>query len=143
LHLFINPEETLIDCFPKNAGETVHTTSCPFEGAIFRLGGDEALFRELIGYFEEDAPMLSATLHAALAANDRDGVMRAAHSLRSLVASFDALKPMTNCGNIEQTASGGDLRPVADSLAHLDDEIRLLTDELRTYLAESRPPPSP
>jgi len=59
--------------------------------ALKRLGGDEKLLSTLAKFFLEDAPGLMTQLHNDVDAQNIDGVLRRAHSLRGLSATFEAL----------------------------------------------------
>ena len=54
------------------------------------LGGNDngAFLREIIGIFLADTPERIAVLKQALAAGDRDGVLRAAHSIKGSAGSL-------------------------------------------------------
>lgn len=61
------------------------------EVSLKRLGGDEKLLSTLAKFFLEDAPGLMAQLQDAITARDIDSILRRAHSLRGLSATFEAL----------------------------------------------------
>lgn len=114
---------------------------CRFPGALRRLGGDMDLFRELAAYFIEDAPELLRAIHAGLAAGNSQDVQRAAHSLRGLMANFDAEQAMAFASSIEQLTEKGQLPLVPTALAHLESEVRSLRGALQEYAAHSSPDP--
>lgn len=61
------------------------------EVSLKRLGGDEKLLSTLAKFFLEDAPGLMTQLHNDIVSRDTDGILRRAHSLRGLSATFEAL----------------------------------------------------
>jgi HPt (histidine-containing phosphotransfer) domain-containing protein len=113
------------------------TASHPFDRALSRLGNDRELFQELIAYFREDAPGLVETIRSGTAAGCRDGVLRAAHSLRGLLANFDAETAVDIAGSIEQMARKDELHAVPGAIAELETEIDALRIALDGYMAES------
>ncbi len=112
-----------------------------FPGALKRLGGDTDLFRDLAAYFIEDAPELLRAIHAGVAAGSGQDVRRAAHSLRGLMANFDADQAMAFAISIEHLSDKGQLRLVPAALAHLEIEVQFLRDALQEYAAQSSPHP--
>jgi HPt (histidine-containing phosphotransfer) domain-containing protein len=119
------------------------TISSHFAGTLKRLGGDEDLFCELACYFVEDAPELLHTIHEALTAGSAPGIQRAAHSLRSLVANFDAEQATAIASGLEQMGAKGDLVAVPAALAGLEVEVQSLLETLREYAAQAAPPIRP
>jgi HPt (histidine-containing phosphotransfer) domain-containing protein len=80
--------------FPTNGAElaALSTDEGAFDETAFRLtlGDDDELCRELIETFQQQAPVLSAQIRAAIA--DRDGLalQRAAHTLKGSMRVFAA-----------------------------------------------------
>jgi len=66
------------DLRPSPSAETFWNKS----ESLARLGGDEALLRELCEIFLDECPKLLQKLRQAIAADDPEAVMRAAHSLK-------------------------------------------------------------
>jgi len=76
------------------------------------VGGEENL-RELIASFMDEAPALLRSLRACFDQQDLKGVERAAHTLKSLSASFGAMGLSQTCRGIEDLARKGTLTPQA------------------------------
>jgi HPt (histidine-containing phosphotransfer) domain-containing protein len=100
-------------------------------GALARLGGDEALLRELIRLFQQDAEMLLHRIREEITSGDAEATMRAAHNLRGLAANFDDLRTISAAGAVEQAAKQSDL---VEAL-RLVPELHLSLAALRTALA--------
>jgi two-component system, sensor histidine kinase and response regulator len=111
-----------------------------FAGALERLGGDKVLFRDLVGFFIEDAPRLLRAIYEGLAMGNAINVQRAAHSLRSLAANFDAEEATCFAASIEQMAARGDLHGVPAAAAQLENEIQALWHVLNHRAMEAAPP---
>lgn len=79
-------------------------------GALMRLGGDEELLHDLIGFFFEDSWPLMDKISHAIAHQDWDAARRAAHSLKGLVSNFGAAAAAEACRKLEvcQTDSQAD-----------------------------------
>ncbi|MEX2174336.1 MAG: Hpt domain-containing protein [Pirellulaceae bacterium] len=71
-------------------------------GSLNRMGGDEALFREMVGLLREDAPRWLAELHGALQDSDLSRARRAAHTLKGLAANFGASRAMAAAAEMER-----------------------------------------
>jgi len=80
---FSDIESTLasVAASPQASGGT---TAPPWdkERALQRVEGDQDLLVDICRIFLEESPKLLANLHAAIAANDPDGVQKSAHSLK-------------------------------------------------------------
>ncbi len=59
-------------------------------GSLDRLGGDQNLLLDLIGFFFEDAFPLLDRIHQSLVRQEWEPARRAAHSLKGLAANFGA-----------------------------------------------------
>ncbi len=111
----------------------METGTYQFSGALKRLGGDEELFRELAAYFIEDAPELLRAIHAGLAAGSAQQIHHAAHTLRGLIANFDAEQAVAFARSIEHLCDTGELQSVPTALAHLEIEVHSLRAALREF----------
>ncbi len=93
-------------------------------GATLRwVAGDEALLRELIGIFQEDAPKQLRELHEALARSDAVEVERISHGLKGVVANFGAVPARAVAGDVEDLARERKLAEAAPLVTRLDGEI--------------------
>jgi signal transduction histidine kinase/CheY-like chemotaxis protein/HPt (histidine-containing phosphotransfer) domain-containing protein len=83
---------------------------------VIDMLGDEALYEELSGMFIADVPGYLTELDAALAAEDWNRLARAAHTLKSLFATFAAAAPESDGRALEQAAQQGDAARCADGV---------------------------
>ncbi len=75
--------------------------------------GAPELIRELVGIFEEDAPLRVADLKAALAAGSAPDASAAAHALKGGVANLGLARLAELARQAEHAAREGHLAPVA------------------------------
>jgi len=91
------------------------------------LGGEEEpdLVLELIGIFLEDTPKRLAEMTSALEEGNLEGMLRAAHTLKSSAANMGGLALRDVCIEMERTAKAGER-----------DEYQRLTAECQSAFAE-------
>lgn len=106
-----------------------------FDGAMKRLAGDMELFRDFIGYFDEDSPTLLMSLREAIANKDAATVQRAAHSLKGLAANFGAMNCVSVAHDIEVLGKSGDADGAGELLLRLEAEVKKLAAALEQYRA--------
>lgn len=109
--------------------------------ALKRLGGNEALFADLVQFFFEDAPSLLQRVRQGIEAGKIDDVRVAAHSLRGLAANFDGLPAMRAAQRVEDLAFDARLQELAAAAETLTQEVQHLCDALREHLPA--PPSAP
>jgi len=105
-----------------------------FDHAVaLAMMGDEGLFQEVASMFVASAPTSIEELGAALAAADRPGLKRAAHTLKGLFATFAASDGETAARQLELAAAD----PVVDmgTCTELVAAVRAHAQELREALA--------
>jgi HPt (histidine-containing phosphotransfer) domain-containing protein len=73
------------------------------------LGGDGEFLAELMQDYFDDAPDQLAAMESSLAANDTEGLRRAAHSLKSNSTTFGAATLAGMCKELEDLAKSGSL----------------------------------
>ncbi|MDA1053860.1 MAG: response regulator [Planctomycetota bacterium] len=117
----------------RNVSEVSASTVIDFDGAMKRLAGDKDLFRDFIGYFDEDSPKLLATLREAITDGDAPTVERAAHSLKGLAANFGAEACVAAAHELEERGKHHDLANTSELLHGLEEEVRRLGEALRAY----------
>jgi HPt (histidine-containing phosphotransfer) domain-containing protein len=105
-------------------------------GALARLGGDEALYADMVQFLWEDAPSLLKQLQAGLAARDASAVQRSAHSLKGLIANCGGMRAAEAAQRLENAGAAGDLVDAA----HLVEPLRHELDVLKQALS-ARPAP--
>ena len=104
------------------------------EKALRRLDGDRTLLVDLIGFFLEDYPTLIVRMDEAAAAEDAALLERAAHSLKGLVANFDAKLAKDLAQKLENAANNRDLTHVQEFI----ESLKSATAELAANLDEFR-----
>ena len=91
--------------------------------ALERLGGDEALLRELCGIFLEEYPQLLWNLRKAIEEGDASSVMRAAHSLKGEVGYLGAAEASQAAQQLEDMGAENNLTGASETLIVLEREI--------------------
>ncbi len=102
--------------------------------ALKRLRGDRQLLCELIEFFENDGPALLTVARESLAAGDYVSLERAAHSLKGLAATFEALPAAAAAGVIEEAAR----EQRAKALPALVELLARQLEQLRGFLSTYR-----
>ena len=99
--------------------------------ALGRIGGDEKLLQELCQIFLEESPKLLQRLQQAVAADDPDAVMRAAHSLKSESSYLGAGGTSQTARQLEEMGRNKNLARARDTLATLEREVAGLELDLK------------
>jgi HPt (histidine-containing phosphotransfer) domain-containing protein len=107
-------------------------------GSLERMGGDEQLFSEMVGFFVEDAPRWLAQIKEGIAQGDASLVHRSAHTLKGLVANFGAAAAQSAAGRIETLAQQD---PTLQAVASEVPPLEVAIDELHAALAPYHQPP--
>lgn len=103
------------------------------ESTLQRLGGDEELYLDMIGFFVEDAPTLMSELQAGLASNNAFATRKAAHALKGLVLGCGGVRAARVAHSVEDAAQAHNLE-VAESFADtLAEELHALTEAINEY----------
>lgn len=110
-----------------------------YDGAMRRMGNDEALFLEMIHILREDAPRRFDDINRGLAAGELGLVQRSAHSLKGLVANFGAERAQQAAYHVEQLAKSGDSAAIPGSVADLKGEVDGLLEALAPLVSEKQP----
>jgi len=107
-------------------------------GAMQRLGNDQSLFLEFIGFYEEDYPRLLKNLCEAVATRDGEAIHHAAHGLRGLVVSLGATDVAATTASLERIGRSGDFSEAEAAIRKLQAEIRELNLELQEIAGKQR-----
>jgi two-component system, sensor histidine kinase and response regulator len=91
--------------------------------ALERLGGDEALLRELCEIFLEESPKLMQNLRKAIEEGDASSVARAAHSLKGEVGHLGAAAASQAAQQLEDMGAVNKLAAAPEALILLEREI--------------------
>ena len=120
-----------IDTVLANQGASTAGSAAPAPKAISsalleRVGGSEAVLKEVIGLFLEDCPKLLDTIRAGLAAGDCEATYRAAHTLKGSVGNFDAHEAVELAQRLEARAREGNLETSKSTFEALEKEVTAL-----------------
>ncbi|MBI5329112.1 MAG: response regulator [Betaproteobacteria bacterium] len=91
--------------------------------ALSRIADDEELLTTLLDMFMADAPGYTAEIDAALAAKDVSRLIRAAHTLKGVFATFSARRGEAAAKALEQSAKGGDFTVCSEQAARIRVEL--------------------
>ncbi|WP_158633486.1 response regulator [Tautonia sociabilis] len=116
----------------QQEGPVGSPTEPPYDrdATLQRLGGDEELFRDLIGYYLEDYPPLLERLRLGLLNDDAKAVERAAHSLKGLSANCGAGPAAQAAETVEELGREGRMADAPEAVERLATELRRLRDAL-------------
>jgi CheY-like chemotaxis protein len=112
------------------------------ENALALLGGDAALFAEIVDLLRTERAKAMVDLRRALAAKDSASIARIAHSLKGAVAAVAAGRARDLSAKLEVAAKAGELEDAPDLAVALEAELARLEDELVHATAELRPTPA-
>ncbi len=106
-----------------------------YAGSLKRMGGDEQLFGEMVGFLSADAPVWLERIRTGLTAGDAKLVHRSAHTLKGLVANFGAQPAVTAASIVEQLALE---EPGLERARSALPALEMAIDELQLALAPYR-----
>ena len=98
--------------------------------ALSYVDGDIGLLREMAELFLADYPQQMAKIQAAIANGDSQALMRGAHSLKGVVATFAAKATSEAALRLEMMGENGDLLAAREVYAVLEAEISRLAPVL-------------
>jgi HPt (histidine-containing phosphotransfer) domain-containing protein len=98
--------------------------------ALSHVDGDAALLREIADLFLGDYPQRMAEIQAAIATDDGQALMRAAHSLKGVAGTFAAKATYEAAQRLETMGENGDLLAARDAYTALETEMSRLTGVL-------------
>jgi HPt (histidine-containing phosphotransfer) domain-containing protein len=75
-----------------------------YADSLQRMGNDEELFQEMVGFLRADSPRWLRTLQAAMRDCDYAVVERSAHCLKGLASNFAAARAVAAAGTVERLA---------------------------------------
>lgn len=102
--------------------------------ARVRLGGNEAMLRDLAALFLEHSPEWMNRLEHALQEEDCDEVYRVAHDLKGSTQIFGAASASKAAQRIEKMGRFGDLHHLSEAFSALKTELVSVKNALQTYL---------
>jgi len=107
------------------------------ERMLTRLGGDEALARQLASLFIDECPRMLERVRTSVPLGDPDGVRRAAHAFKGSIANFVEHGPAATAFELECLGRDNHLAGAPALVARLEGEIAALLVDLRRF-AEGR-----
>jgi HPt (histidine-containing phosphotransfer) domain-containing protein len=128
------------------SAQSMHRSGLPAEraDAVFdleitlgRLGGNRELFAKLVHFYFDDAPQLLDQLRHAAVHGEVVQVERAAHTLKSLAANFEALSAARAALRVEEFAQARNLGSAIESIPELEKQLHRLDVALAAYTEDS------
>ena len=91
--------------------------------ALSRIAGDEELLETLIDMFRNDAPGYLEEIQSALSKGEMADALRAAHTLKGVLATFSARRAESRVRHLEQLASAGNAAACGELLPSVKAEV--------------------
>jgi two-component system sensor histidine kinase/response regulator len=96
------------------------------DGTLARFDGDRRLFRDIIGFFLEDAPPLLSELHEVVRQSDSKAIRSTAHALKGLAAGCGGVRAAQAAQRVEHAGEAGDLEEIDSLMESMDAEFATL-----------------
>jgi HPt (histidine-containing phosphotransfer) domain-containing protein len=110
---------------------------CNIPESLGRLGGSKELLRDIIGFFQEDAPEILGTIHKAIDGRDAEQLSRAAHSLKGLAANFSARSTVEAAARVEELGRSNRWPLIPSAVDALAQQVEALMKALAEYRESS------
>jgi HPt (histidine-containing phosphotransfer) domain-containing protein len=101
----------------------------PRRALLDRVGGNEAVFQEIVGLFLEEYPRLLRAVRAAFAGGDAAGLAQGVHSLKGMLGGLAAPDAAT-AAQLENAVRQGDMTGAAEMIELLEAKVEALREEL-------------
>ncbi|MEO0530070.1 MAG: response regulator [Planctomycetota bacterium] len=108
------------------------------EAALSRLRGDRELLLDMMRFFVDDAPGLLVHVQAHIKDGEFNEARRAAHSLKGLAATFDAIEAVAAARDVEIACEGDDHDDLEDLVSTLVKACNRLVEWLQDYRDANR-----
>ena len=108
-----------------------------WDAALERVGGDEAMLRDLAEMFFAECPKLMQQIREHLAGADGPELRRAAHTLKGSAQVFGAEQTAEAAHRLEEIGREEAFADAGEALALLEDEVARLLPALRERIATS------
>ena len=108
--------------------------SFEWDAALERVGGDEAMLRDLAEMFFAECPKLIQQIHEHIAGADGPELRRAAHTLKGSAHVFGAEEVAEAAHRLEEIGREEAFADAEEALALLEDEVARLLPALRTKI---------
>lgn len=107
------------------------------EAALARLRGDRNLLIDMIGFYLDDAPGLLESIKSAVANGEVGEAERAAHSLKSLAATFDAPEATAAAREVERACRDAEHHRLDGLVTTLERSVERLANWLEDYRSKN------
>jgi len=114
--------------FGKNDSDSA--TGLDHSRLLAVVDGDIDLLRGISGLFLDIYPGLMSAIHDAIARNDRDALVRAAHTLQGSGGYFLTDSSRKNLVDLERMAHEGNLCNAGERAAEVESELERLKPEV-------------
>ncbi|MFT6122913.1 MAG: CheY-like chemotaxis protein/HPt (histidine-containing phosphotransfer) domain-containing protein [Oleiphilaceae bacterium] len=104
------------------------------EGALVRIGGNEALLKTLTGIFARDGLKQLAELKAAISEGNYQKVTHIAHSIKGVAANLGGLKLQSVSSIMELAAKNKDDAVIKAQTQEFEDQMKALINAFVKYL---------
>ncbi len=108
----------------------MENTSFDLAKVMANIGDDRELLDELIAIFVEDYPKQRERLHAALSAQDAEGINKSAHTIKGSVGVFAAEQAWQLAYELEKIGASGQLDCAQEKMSQMEAEIDNLIQSL-------------
>ena len=102
---------------------------------LARVENDLELLAELFVMFQEELPVLQATLHDAINIGDLPQTATAAHTLKGMLANMSMKQGASLAASIEAAARSGNIQAVKVTLVAFDSEIAAVSAAVDAFVA--------
>jgi PAS domain S-box-containing protein len=140
-------QEAIVRHFPMKTGVSPEAeegcgtvVAAPPDAGVFdwpefvrRVGGNEALCRELVGVFLDRLPAQRERLAEALETGDLEKIRSEAHAVKGMAANISASQLREMAAEAERRAADGDPEGAARALDRLTEAFQRLDDEVRRW----------
>jgi protein-histidine pros-kinase len=100
-----------------------------------RVDNDWDFLTETVQMLAADGPALIGEIRQSVAGGDAAAVGRAAHSLKGMISNFCSPAAHASAFAIEKLGKTGDLSSAPQAIKALEDQVELLTADLKKFLA--------
>ena len=101
-------------------------------GSLHRMGSDEQLFEEMVGFLRDDAPARLQEIRSGLSECNSPRVKIAVHTLKGLISNFGAARAVSAAIRLENLVQQ---RKSAEELEAAFADLQAAVDELQVALA--------
>ena len=102
------------------------------EMGLFKVGGSEDIYRELLSDFIEELPRRVETIRMCSSRNELEVLSRAAHNLKGVAANLGAMRLSERAGILEKQCDMG----IQDEIAKTVAQVGIAADEFKKSALE-------